>query len=339
MTDFKFDQLRTYFMKTNTVPDVTLKELEPNDLVGMAILSIFDKKGLTVKTPQYSYEKPDGLIDKSEIYGVTEKQYDKAVKDIQKVLKKETGKDFSSLKIPSYLDMMKMMNDDKVDFQELATISAFREGSADAEVGEKIAPVKAPEKQGDNKLSGDELADFISNADLDVLMDVHAKVKNGEKYAPETAFQKQIDAVQKSIDEFVPDDVSAYSVQNMSDGEQYNEKGQLITRVNNVSGVYEKYKYEGDSKEYSEMVQYKPNGYKAMYFKRESLIDKNGSSVVKKVAYSLDENEKIYKILPPQGYANGIMKDFNDNNEYLRFMEYAKRSSYDDATLDAMLSP
>lgn len=360
MTDFKFNQLRDYFLKTTTVPDITLKQLEPNELVGMAILSIFDKKGLTVKTPQYSYEKPDNIIDKSEIYGVTEKQYEKAVKDIQKVLQKETGKDFSSLKIPSYIEMMKMMEDDKIDFEELSAINSVDDAEevaeskptsnlrpatvydsktpAVADSVEKPVPIKVPEKQGEYVLTDDEMATFVSEADVNLMTSLYAKVKNGYNFKPSPELAQRVENIQRNIEEFKPDEDVVRNVQNQLDGEQYNAKGQLVARVNNISQVYEKYKYEGDSRDYSEMIQYKPNGYKTMYYKREALTDDKGRTTMKKVAYSLDENEKVYKVLLPPTFENEEINEFNDYNEYQRFMQYAQKSGYDEATLDEMLS-
>ena len=66
MDKFKISQLRDYFLKTNDT-GVSYKDLSKEDLLSLAILSIFDKKGETIQGSQYSYERPDGIIDENEL--------------------------------------------------------------------------------------------------------------------------------------------------------------------------------------------------------------------------------------------------------------------------------
>ena len=84
MDKFKISQLMDYFLKTNSV-GTSYKDLSQEDLASLAILSVFDKKGQTIKTSNYTYERPDGVIDEAEI-NVTKQEYEKAVKQIYKQL-------------------------------------------------------------------------------------------------------------------------------------------------------------------------------------------------------------------------------------------------------------
>ena len=95
MDKFKISQLMDYFLKTNNT-GTSYMDLSQEDLASLAILSVFDKKGQTIKTSNYTYERPDGVIDASEI-NVTKQEYEKAVKDIYKQIKKEAGKDIFHL--------------------------------------------------------------------------------------------------------------------------------------------------------------------------------------------------------------------------------------------------
>ena len=118
MDKFKISQLMDYFLKTNSV-GTSYKDLSQEDLASLAILSVFDKRGLTIKTSNYTYERPDGVIDEAEI-NVTKQEYEKAVKDIYKEIKKEVGKEFTGVNIPSYEDLQAMLKgDNKIDFEEL----------------------------------------------------------------------------------------------------------------------------------------------------------------------------------------------------------------------------
>ena len=133
------------------------------------------------------------------------------------------------------------------------------------------------------------------------------------------------DAAQKEIDAFVPDNDAAYNKQDGIDGYQYNDDGQVVTRINNTAGVYEKYKYESDNSDakYSEMMRYNGNGYKTEYFRRETLKDKDGNSFTGVVIYALDENEKVVRITYPEGAVyDERIDDFNDYNMFMQWLQY-----------------
>lgn len=326
MDKFKISQLKDYFLKTNET-NVSYKNLSKEDLLSLAILSVFDKKGKEIKGKNYSYERPDGIIDEKEL-NITQKEYEKAVKQIYKELKKETGSEITSLKMPSYADLQAMMaNDKKIDFNELKIFAS--NGVVKKAGAEKPKPVLIPEKTGNNKLSDDEKLNFINNAMInheEEIYRIQDMVEAAEKRGETLSFVAlaQIKDLQSKIDEFTPDDNVAFNLQDGLDGKQFNETGQMITRINNHAGFYEKYKYDTpQDKEYSEMMRYKGNGYKAEYWRMETIQNSNGQSVKGKVQYILDENEKIYKIvLPPNAEKNQDIEDFNAYMLYNRVLKY-----------------
>ena len=326
MDKFKISQLRDYFLKTNDT-NVSYKDLSKEDLLSLAILSIFDKKGETVKGANYSYERPDGVIDENELK-ITQKEYEKAIKQIYKQLKKETDNEISALKMPSYQELQAMMaNDNKIDFDELKMFAI--NGMIRKQGLEKPEPVLIPDKTGNNTLSDDEKMEFINDAMINHEDDIYriqgmveAAEQKGEKFSlPAPA---QLQTSQNLIDNFTPDNDVAFNLQDGFDGKQFNENGQMLTRINNYAGFYEKYKYDSpDDKNYSEMMRYKGNGYKAEYWRVENLKDINGQTFKGKVQYILDENEKIYKIvLPPNAVKDQTVEDFNDYKLYERVLKY-----------------
>lgn len=327
MDKFKISQLRDYFLKTNDT-GVSYKDLSKEDLLSLAILSIFDKKGKTIQCSQYSYERPDGIIDENEL-NVTRKEYEKAIKQIYKQLKKETGKsEISTLKMPSYDDLQAMMaNDKKIDFNELHMFAS--KGVVIQPGAEKPEPVLIPPKTGDNSLSDEEKLDFIDQALAnhgDEIDRMEAVISAAEASGqPAFDFTGLTDEVQSTIDNFVPDNDAAFNLQSGLDGKQFNENGQMITRINNHAGFYEKYKYDSpEAKEYSEMMRYKGNGYKAEYWRVETLLNRDGKVFQGKVQYVLDEREKVYKIvLPPDAKPVPKISDFN------AYMLYDKMITYD----------
>ena len=133
-----------------------------------------------------------------------------------------------------------------------------------------------------------------------------------------------IQFLQKLIDDFTPDNNVSYNVQDGFDGKQFNEHDQMVTRINNQAGFYEKYKYDStEDEQYSEMMRYKPNGYKAEYWKVETLKDANGAEFKGKVQYILDEGEKIYKVvLPPNAAVDQNLVDFNSYMLYSKVLKY-----------------
>lgn len=325
MDKFKISQLRDYFLKTNDT-NVSFKDLSKEDLLGLALMSIFDKKGETISGEKYSYERPDGIIDENE-FNITRKEYEKAIKQIYKQLKKETDNEISAVKMPSYDDLQAMMeNDKKVDINEIKLFAS--KGVIKKESAEKPEPVLVPAKTGTNELSYDEKMAFIDNAMINhetevyrILDAIEAAEANGT-----TAFNFTglTDEVQNTIDEFEPDNDAAFNLQDGLDGKQFNENGQMITRINNHAGFYEKYKYDNpETQEYSEMMRYKGNGYKAEYWRRETLTDRDGKTFEGKVQYILDEKENVYKIvLPPNAQPIQLITDFNDFMLYDRVMRY-----------------
>ena len=54
MDKFKISQLMDYFLKTNNT-GTSYMDLSQEDLASLAILSVFDKKGQTIKTSNYTY--------------------------------------------------------------------------------------------------------------------------------------------------------------------------------------------------------------------------------------------------------------------------------------------
>ncbi len=327
MDKFKISQLRDYFLKTND-KGVSYMDLSKEDLLSLAILSIFDKKGKTVEGKNYSYERPDGIVNENEL-NITQKEYEKAIKQIYKQLKKETDNEISMVNIPSYSDLQAMMaNDKKIDFNELklyATNGVIRKQGATPK------PVEIPAKTGNNELSEDEKMDFVNNAIINHESEIYRienaiteAEKNGTTAFDFTQISKELEVKQKLIDDFTPDNNVSYNVQDGFDGKQFNEHDQMVTRINNQAGFYEKYKYDStEDEQYSEMMRYKPNGYKAEYWKVETLKDANGAEFKGKVQYILDEGEKIYKVvLPPNAAVDQNLVDFNSYMLYSKVLKY-----------------
>lgn len=325
MDKFKLSQLVDYFIKTNST-GVSYKDLSKDDLTALAVLSIFDKGGKSVKVGDASYERPDGVIDEKEL-NISKDEYNKAISDIYKAIQKEKGKDLGAVKIPTYEQLQLMMaNDKKIDFEEISLYTADGIIRTD---DKRPEPVLIPQKSGDNRLTLAQMEEFLTSA-VENHGDALDRIQNALDIAEKnntTAFDFTglTDDAQKAADEFVPDNDAAYNKQVGKDGHQYNEKGQLVTRINNNAGMYEKYKYDSNKKDapYTEMMRYNGNGYKVEYWRRETLQDSNGNSFEGIVQYILDENEKVSKIiLPPQARQNQQIQDFNDFMLYERVMRY-----------------
>lgn len=328
MDKFKFKDIMTYFLKTN-VTGSAFRDLSQEDLASLAVLSIFDTKGQTVKTKTYSYEKPDGVIDASE-FNITREEYEKAVKNISKQIKKEIGKEFTGVNIPSYDDMQALLKDDnKISFSEINLF--VREGIVRADSVKRPDPVLIPEKTENNTKTREQMIQFLENvennpASIEAMERIDAKLAEAQANGTVAFdFTGLTDDAQKEIDAFVPDNDAAYNKQDGIDGYQYNDNGQVVTRINNTAGVYEKYKYESDNSDakYSEMMRYNGNGYKTEYFRRETLKDKDGNSFTGVVIYALDENEKVVRITYPEGAVYDVrIDDFNDYNMFMQWLQY-----------------
>lgn len=328
MDKFTIKGLMDYYLRTNST-GTAFRDLTQEDLASLAVLSIFDQKGQTVKTSSYSYERPDGFIDSSE-FNVTREEYEKAVKNISKQIKKEIGADFTGVNIPSYDDMQAMLKgDNKISFSE---INLFVREKIIREPGaEKPRPIVIPEKTKSNAKTRAQMEQFLaevenSPASIVAMERIDAKLAEAQKNGT-TAFDFTglTDDVQKEIDAFVPDNDASYNVQDGLDGYQYNDNGQVVTRINNTAGAYEKYKYENDKSDakYSEMVRYNGNGYKTEYFRRETLMGEDGRSFTGVVIYVLDENEKVVRITYPEGAVyDKKVDDFNDYNMFMQWLQY-----------------
>ena len=328
MDKFKISQLMDYFLKTNSV-GTSYKDLSQEDLASLAILSVFDKKGQTIKTSNYRYERPDGVIDEAEL-NISKQEYEKAVKHIYKEIKKEVGKEFTGVNIPSYEDLQAMLKgDNKIDFEELHLFA--REGIIKKPDTKAPKPVLIPEKTGNNTKTPEQMQKFLDSVETDptkiaAIERIDAKLSEATKNGT-TAFDFSglTDKAQAEIDAFVPDNDAAYNKQEGLDGKQYNANGQVVTRINNLAGAYEKYKYTTDSSDakYSEMMRYNGNGYKTDYFRRETLTDKDGKTFTGVVIYHLNEEEKIVRITYPEDAVHDErVDDFNDYNMLMQWLQY-----------------
>lgn len=328
MDKFTIKGLMDYYLKTNTT-GVAFRDLTQEDLASLAVLSIFDKKGETVQTSSYTFERPDGVIDTSE-FNITREEYEKAVKNISKQIKKEVGKEFTGVNIPSYDDMKAMFEgDNKVTFSEINLF--VREQIIRKPDAKKPEPVLIPEKTASNEKTPEQMRQFlaeIENSPVSIAAMERIDAKLAEAKANGTTafdFTGLADDVQKEIDAFVPDNDASYNVQEGIDGYQYNDNGQVVTRINNTAGFYEKYKYENDKSDakYSEMMRYNGNGYKTEYFRRETLMGEDGRSFTGVVIYVLDENERVVRITYPEGAVyDKRVDDFNDYNMFMQWLQY-----------------
>lgn len=327
MDKFKIGHLVDYFLKVNH-QCTSFKDLSQEDMLSLAILSIFDKGGKTVKTSSYSYERPNDVIDENE-FNMTKKEYEKAAKQIQKAIKKEVGKEFTAMNIPSYEDLQAMMKDDKkIDFEELHFYA--REGSIKNSNAQKPKFHGVPQK-AQASVSLEAKKDFISEvADDDSKYAIIEKFENmsDAEYAKYVQLAKEYDIalsnLQTYINEFEPDKNVAFNRQDGVNGIQFNDNGQKIFRINGDAGVYESYKYENaNDTRFSEMVRYNPNGYKTEYWQKTTFVDPNSPSdkQVGYIIYSLDENEKVTKISTfPEGGSQD--QDFNDFMFYQKYCRY-----------------
>ncbi len=318
---FNINLLRDYFLKANITENKGFGDLNNEELAGLAVLSIFDKSGKTVQTPSYSYEKPDGIIDQSEFYAVTENEYAKAAKDIKKLLEKETGRDLSKINIPSYSDMVKMMSDNKIDYNELV----FPNKS------EPLAEIKIPQKNDSSGITQADMAEHLQNMNRNEVAAMHRRVQAGEKFD----FSGFVGPFQDLIDEFQPETQEiAYNKEQLDKVEQYNSKDQVVSAYDGVKNVYRKYKYDGSSKKYSELMEYTPKGLKSAYYKRG--VD--GRMAI----FSLDENEEITRITvlsPEDGMPikDAQIEEFNQYRQYEKFMDYCLGIGLDEQTIDEEL--
>lgn len=322
MDKFRISQVRDYFLRSNET-GASFKNLSGEDLVSLAVLSVFDKSGKTVKTASVEYQRPDGIIDENE-FNLSKADYDKMLKSINKEIKKEKGKEISALNIPSYEDLQAMMKEDKkIDFDELHLFA--RERIIREPGVEKPKPVQIPAKSGNNELTLDEKQAYLEKVFSDphkeaVLSRVEARLDEAERTGKTaydfTVLNEAISLVEKQMNDFKPDDDISYNIQAGIDGLQFNSKGQRVTRINNTAGYYEKYAYKSDDSDakYSEMVRYNGDGYKTDYFRRMRLVDEEGSGFEGIVIYHLDENEKVCKITYPENAA--IPDDISDFNDY-----------------------
>lgn len=320
---FNINLLRDYFLKANITEGKAFSDLKSEELAGLAVLSIFDKKGQTVQESSYSYQKPDGIIDKSEFYAVTEKQYEKAAKDIKKSLEKATGRDLSRINIPSYSDMVKMMSDNKIDYNEL--IYPGKSGN------EPLVEIKIPQKNDSLSMSQADMAEHLQKMNRNEVAAMHRRVQAGEKFD----FSGFVGPFQDLIDEFQPETQEiAYNKEQLDKVEQYNSKDQVVSAYDGVKNVYRKYKYDGSSKKYSELMEYTPKGLKSAYYKRG--VD--GRMAI----FSLDENEEITRITvlsPEDGMPikDAQIEEFNQYRQYEKFMDYCLGIGLDEQTIDEEL--
>jgi len=326
MDKFKIGHLVDYFIKVNK-EGVSFKSLSQEDMLSLAILSVFDKKGKTVKTTQYTYERPDDVISQDE-FNMTKAEYEKTAKQIEKAIKKEVGKDFSALKVPTYEDLQAMMKDDnKIDFEEIHAFA--REGVIVNSTAKKPEFHGIPEKAKSNEVPLETMSDFVSSvANDDERYAVIEKFENmtDEEYNNfyKSMFKVPEDTTQR-IAEFKPETDVAYNKQDGLNGIQFNSHGQKIFRINSNAGMYESYKYaDADDTRFSEMMRYNENGYKIEYWKQESYRDEKGNSVPCYRVYILNEDEKVQKIATvPEGIDNSKdIQDFNDFNFYQQYCRY-----------------
>jgi len=339
MDKFKIGHLVDYFLKVNN-QGTSFKDLSQEDMLSLAILSIFDKGGKTVKVSSYSYERPNDVIDENE-FNLTKKEYEKAAKQIQKAIKKKVGKEFTALNIPSYEDLQAMMKDDKkIDFDELHFYA--REGSVKNTNAQKPKFHGLPQKAQEN-LTLQEKQDFVSEvANDDTKYAIIEKFENmsDAEYRKYVDLAKEYDIaltnLQTHIDKFEPDKNVAYNRQDGLNGIQFNDKGQKVFRINGDAGVYESYKYENSNDtRFSEMMRYNADGYKTEYWQKSTYVDPNNPKEehVGYIVYSLDENEKITKIstVPENFSQNQEFNDFKFYQQYCRYYdELDKNGAFDD---------
>lgn len=325
MDKFKIGHLVDYFLKINK-GSTSYTDLSQEDKVTLAILSVFDTKGKTVKTLQYTYERPDEAISQEE-FNMTKAEYEKTAAQIRKAIKKEAGKDFSELKMPTYEELQAMMKDDnKIDFTELHTFA--REGVVQPSTAKKPEFHGLPEKTAANDIPPEAMQDFVSKVANDD--DKYAIIEKFENMTDEEyqAFIKNLPDVppeiKSEIEKFKPDTDVAFNKQNGRDGIQFNKHGQKIFRINGNAGVYESYTYasENDTR-FDTMMRYNANSYKTEYWKAGTATDNSGNKVPIYTVYTLDENEKVVNMSTiPNEYTSPEAKKFNDFNLYLQYVKY-----------------
>lgn len=325
MDKFKIGHLVDYFLKVNKGA-TSYKDLSQEDKVTLAILSVFDTKGKSVKTLQYTYERPDEAISQEE-FNMTKSEYEKKAEQIKKELKKEAGNDFSKIKMPTYEDLQAMMKDDnKIDFTELHTFA--REGVVQPSTAKKPEFHGLPQKAATNKATIETMKDFVSEV-----------ANDDNKYAIIEKFENMTDTeykafiknlpeipadIKSTIANFNPDTEVAFNKQHGLDGIQFNKHGQKIFRINGNAGVYESYAYaSNDDTRFDTMMRYNANGYKTEYWKGGTATDKEGNKVPIYTVYSLDENEKVINISTiPHEYTSPETKKFNEFNFYQQYVKY-----------------
>ena len=325
MDKFKFSQLVDYFIKVNK-GGTPISDLSQEDMMSLAILSIFDKGGQTVKTSNYSYERPNDLIDENE-FNLTKAEYEKAAKQIQKAIKKEVGKEFSPLNMPSYEDLQAMMKDDKkIDFEELHLYA--REGVIKPANAKKVEFHGLPALAETNVTLQDK-KDFVQKvADNDAEWAIIEKFNNmsDAEFNKYVKLAQSYDAtfkdVQSYINEFEPDKNVSFNKQEGLNGEQFNDKGQRIFRIHGNAGVYESFKYDSDKSDakFTQMMRYNPNGYKTEFWE---MAGEPTDNPVRYTVYSLDENEKITAVnIVPESVSND--QELQDYNDFKFFDKYSK---------------
>lgn len=326
MDKFKIGHLVDYFLKINK-DGISYKDLSQEDKVTLAILSVFDTKGKTVKTSQYTYERPDEAISQDE-FNMTKAEYEKKAEQIKKAIKKEAGKDFSEFKMPTYEELQAMMKDDnKIDFTELHTFA--RGGVVQPTTAEKPKFHGLPEKAATNKATLEAMQEFVYTVgDNDDLYSIIQKFTNmtDDKYKAFVDNLLKIPAdIKSEIENFKPDTEVAFNKQEGRDGIQFNQHNQKIFRINGNAGVYESYTYaSNDAETFDTMMRYNANGYKTEYWKATgTTTDEDGNTTPIYTVYSLDENEEVIKIstIPEQEQSPEI-KNFNDFNFYKKFEKY-----------------
>ena len=326
MDKFKIGHLVDYFLKINK-DGISYKDLSQEDKVTLAILSVFDTKGKTVKTSQYTYERPDEAISQDE-FNMTKAEYEKKAEQIKKAIKKEAGKDFSEFKMPTYEELQAMMKDDnKIDFTELHTFA--REGVVQPTTARKPKFHGLPEKTKTNEVPHDQMLDFVDkvagdNAQYDII--------NKFQYMTNNEYETFVDnlpkiptEIESEIKNFSPNTEVAFNKQEGRNGIQFNQHNQKIFRINGNAGVYESYTYaSNDAKTFDTMMRYNVNGYKTEYWKATgTTTDEDGNTIPIYTVYSLDENEEVIKIstIPEQEQSPEI-KNFNDFNFYKKYEKY-----------------
>lgn len=326
MDKFKIDQMVRYFVDINK-DGKSYKDLSKEDMVSLAVFSLFDKSGKVVKTSQNSYNIADGVVDESE-FNVTKAEYEKAAKQIEKAIKKEVGKEYS-LKVPSYDDIQQMMKDDKkVTMDEIKFFA--KTGNIKPETKEPLKLFELPQKTEPNMTKAEIAAEYeamVKDPYMQALIDKFDKMTDEEyKAFVDNAMKALPKSMRDEIANFEPDKNVASNKQQGKVGLQYNENGQVIMKVNEPISRYQYLKYSSDdSKRFSEMMSYNEKGYKSEYWKQAVTTDPTtGEQVPFYFIYCFDEKEEVREIttFPSDIVLPQEVEQFNELMLYRQFDRY-----------------